>query len=89
MLALLPKFIDLHRETSTVLQEFSEYGTLLVSQHFEHINTGSAFAKQCPTTSLSNCTGDMQEQYGALTTVARQTYSVHGGGNPMYWRVAT
>jgi hypothetical protein len=88
MLALLPKFVDLHREKSAVLQEFSEYGASLVSQHFEQAYQycGSAFREAMPYDQFVKLHRDLQEQYGPLTAVARQTYSVHGGGTPMYWK---
>jgi len=90
MIVSAPEFVVLHRETRALKQSFADFGGSLVRQQFEvaYSDCGTQFRES---TSYGQFVDDQKYlalQYGALKSVERKSYEVHGKGRPIYWRAS-
>jgi hypothetical protein len=90
MIAFTPEFVALHRETQAVKQSFADFGDSLVRQQFDvaYSYCGTQFREATPYGQFVNEQEDLASQYGALKSVERKTYQVHGKGHPTDWRAS-
>jgi len=83
-----PLAIRSHLETSELLADFSDLANCLVGHNYEQAYQmgGSDFREALSYEQFVADQKSLEEKYGGIKTIARQTYDVKGSGTPMFWR---
>lgn len=87
LILAVPRLVSMFHEMLVLQQEFSDYGTSLVSKRYDRAYQfcGSDFRKAASYDEFVKVHHDMEEQYGSLKAVKRQALEVHYAGTPTYW----
>jgi hypothetical protein len=83
MLALIPRFVSVHRDTQKVEETFADYGSALVNHRFEDAYRlcDSSFRNATPYDKFVDINENLESQYGRLESVNRQGLEVRCGGD--------
>src|SRR5690348_5757627 len=83
MLALIPRFVSISDDTSSVEHVFSDYGTALVNHRFQDAYRlcSSSFQSAMPYDQFVRFQNKLETQYGKLESVDRKALKVHCDGS--------
>ena len=83
MLALIPRFVSISRDTDNVEHVFADYGAALASHRFEDAYRlcSSGFQSAMPYDQFVSFQNKLESQYGRLESVDRKALKVHCDGS--------
>lgn len=83
-----PLAIQSRLETSGLLGDFSEFANSVVTHNYDQAYRmgGSDFREALTHDEFVAEQKDLEEKYGRIKTITRQTYDVKGSGTPTFWR---